>query len=122
MFHPGRVLEVFPSKHKEINSGNASTQVMLDMWDENLITVVVDPKLAAKIKKDDVVLVDYTPMQDKPGPTLSVTKILKGAIAKNTWSTYKDHHKKKKGGGKNIVQIPQGIHIEQPAQAQAYVG
>ena len=122
MFHPGRVLEVFPSRHKDVSSGDASTQAMLDMWDENLITVAVDAKLAATIKKDDVVLVDYTPMADKPAPRLIVTKILKGVIAKNAWSTYKSHHKSKKGGAKNVMQLPQGIRIEQPAQAQAYVG
>lgn len=94
MYHPGRVLDVFNNKDKSVDAVDNTTQVMLEMWDENLITVLVDPSLNEKIGRDDIVLVDYRPYANKPVPRMVVTKILKGAKAKQTWKAYKDHHKK----------------------------
>jgi len=89
MHHIGKVLQLFKPNHKNIKSASKSTEAMLEMWDENIITVKVSPSLKS-IKKHDVVLVDYT----KP-PKFMVTKILKGSIAKETWETYKQHYEKK---------------------------
>ena len=95
MYHPGRVLDVFNPRDKNIESVDNSTQVMLEMWDDNLITVLSEPHLGDKIRKDDIVLVDYRPMAGRPVPKMTVVKVLKGISAKNAWSTYKDHHKKR---------------------------
>ena len=56
MFHPGKVVEVFSPKHKKVQASDSTVQAMLDMWDENTLTVMVDKKLEASVKKDDVVL------------------------------------------------------------------
>ena len=114
MYHPGRVLEVFSTKDKNIDATDGTTQAMLEMWDDNLITVLVETQLSAKVKKDDIVLVDYRPMQSQPVPKMTVIKILKGPVAKRTWSTYKDHHSKRK------VVTTQGMKPKMPKQS--YVG
>ena len=114
MYHPGRVLEVFSTKDKNIYATDESTQAMLEMWDDNLITVLVESKLSTKIKKDDVVLVDYRPMQTQPVPRMTVVKILKGTSAKRTWDTYKSHHTKRR------VSAPSGMKPSIPKQS--YVG
>ena len=98
MYHPGRVIEVFSHRDKSVDSIDNSTQVMLEMWDDNLITVLVEPHLDGKLKKDYIVLVDYRPMPDKPVPRMTVVKVLRGETAKSTWKTYKDHHKKRNVG------------------------
>jgi len=95
MYHPGRVVDVF-RKDKNIDSVDATTQAMLEMWDDNLITVIVESNISKKVRKDDVVLVDYRPMQSHAVPRMTVVKILKGAVGKRTWKTYRDHHSKKK--------------------------
>ncbi len=96
MYHPGKVLDIFNNRDKNVHATDNTTQVMLEMWDENLITVLLEPSLDGKISRDDIVLVDYRPFANKPVPKMIVTKILKGAKAKQTWKTYKDHHKKTK--------------------------
>lgn len=112
MYHPGRVLDIFSAKDKNIDSVDNTTQVMLEMWDENLITVMVEPHLNEKLKKDDIVLVDYRPTEGRPIPKMTVVKLLRGTSAKNVWSTYKDFYKKRKQ-----PQTP----VER-AQKQHYVG
>ena len=114
MYHPGRVLEIFSAKDKSIEAVDTSTQAMLEMWDDNLITVLVEPQLSSKIKKEDIVLVDYRPMSDKPIPKMTVVKVLRGTSGKQTWKTYKNHHKKR-----NIPQTPVGMS---PEVRQPYVG
>ena len=115
MYHPGRVLEVFSTKDKNIDGVDTTTQAMLEMWDENLITVLVETQLSNKIKKDDVVLVDYRPMQSQPVPRMTVMKILKGPVARRTWSVYKEHHSKRK-----VSATQQGMRPKMPKQS--YVG
>lgn len=103
MFHPARVIEVFSPANKSIDSSDGRTQVMLDMWDENLFTFEVHPDIASKVKVDDIVLVDYSPMSaGSPVPKRIVTKILKGNTAKHTWNRYKDFLEKNKSSQKNV--------------------
>ncbi len=90
MYHPGKVILVYMPKDRSIESSDSGTQALLEMWDENMITVGVDPHLSGKIKKDDVVLVDYTT------PKLNIIKILKSETARQTWRLYKDRYEKKK--------------------------
>jgi hypothetical protein len=98
MFHPGKVLRVFSPSDSDIASSDTGTQVMLNMWDENLTTVMVHKKLTGEIKVDDVVLVDYRPISSAfPVPKLEVTKVLKGNHAAETWKIYKDKQRSLKG-------------------------
>jgi len=110
MYHPGKVLEIFNSKDKSISSADESTQATLDMWDENIITFSVAPKLAGKIKKGDVALVDYRPISDSIGiPKHVIIKILSGNKGKELWSIYKDYLKKKKiEAGRELKIKPRG--------------
>ena len=110
MYHPGKVLENFNSKDKSISSADESTQATLDMWDENIITFSVAPKLAGKIKKGDVALVDYRPISDSIGiPKHVIIKILSGNKGKELWSIYKDYLKKKKiEAGRELKIKPRG--------------
>lgn len=97
MFHPGKVLKVFSPDDKDVHSADGSTQAMLLMWDENLLTLQVDPHIAKKIKEDDIVLADYSPVASNvPAPKMIITKILKGENAERVWKEYKEHFKKRK--------------------------
>ena len=116
MYHPGKVIEVFSPKDRNVESIDSTTQAMLEMWDDNLITVMVEPQLDGKLKKDSVVLVDYRPMPDKAVPRMTVVKILKGETAKSTWSKYRDHHKKR-----NQPQTPVTDRVTHEVK-QPYVG
>jgi hypothetical protein len=98
MFHPGKVLRVFSPTDSDISSSDNVTQAMINMWDENLTTVVVHKKLAGEIKVDDVVLVDYRPISTTlPVPKLEVTKVLRGNHAVETWKVYKEKQRSLKG-------------------------
>ncbi len=102
MYHPGRVIEVFSPSDKNIQSSDNATQVMLDMWDDNLITVSVEAHISNSIKKDDIVLVDYSTQK------LIASKILKGVFGKSVWTKYKDFFSKRKGKS-----IPQQQKVQQ---------
>ena len=96
MYHPGKVLDVFNNKDKEILSSDDSTQAMVEMWDGNLLTLMVHNNISDKIKVEDVVLVDYRPKEKLPVPNHVIIKILKGDKAKNVWSAYKKRLEKGK--------------------------
>lgn len=97
MYHIGRVVEVFTGDDKNTVTFDNTIQAMLDMWDENLITVGVDSHLSKAIKKDDIVLVDYTTTQT--GPRMVVVKVLKGELARRSWKQYKDHFERMRTKG-----------------------
>src|SRR3989344_2557178 len=90
MFHPGKVLTVLRNDDKGV-------QAVVLMWDDNLLTVEVEPVLADKIKDNDVVLLDYSPKyQTIPVPKQVVVKILRGDVAKKVWNDYAEKVKKRK--------------------------
>ncbi len=95
MYHPAKVLKLFSPKDKEVISADDSLHALVEMWDENIFTVLVDDKLASKIKEGDVVIVDYYPLSPQSQvPKRVVTKILRGKGAEFLWNTYKSYHKK----------------------------
>jgi hypothetical protein len=109
MFHPGKVLKVFSPEDKDVHSADGSTQAMLLMWDENLLTLQVDPHIAEKIKEEDIVLADYSPVASNvPAPKMIITKILKGESAERAWKEYKEHFKKRKEKPSSAQAIPAG--------------
>jgi hypothetical protein len=90
MYHPGQVIEIFTGSDKNVQAADSSMQLMLEMWDENMITVGVDPHISKLVKKGDIVLVDYTTTK------LIAVKILRGPAAKNSWVKYKEFYNKRK--------------------------
>lgn len=96
MYHPGRVLEVFSFKDKQIKSCDATTQAMCEMWDENILTFLVDPKIADDIKVGDIVLVDYRPSPQAPVPRHTVIKILDKERGERVWKCYKRYYEQKR--------------------------
>jgi hypothetical protein len=94
MFHPGKVLRVYSQKDKDIEAADNSTQALVRMWDENLFTVNADPSIAAKLREEDIVLIDYNPAAlNFPSPKMLISKILRGETAKKTWKIYEEHFK-----------------------------
>ncbi len=97
MYHPGKVLGIFRSKEKDVKSSDESTQALIEMWDENIFTLLVDPKIAKSLKEKDVVLVDYSPISEKmPVAKQTVKKIVYKKKAKKLWDDYKEYARKKK--------------------------
>ncbi len=87
MYHPGKVLNVYKEKN--------NTQATVEMWDENLFTLHVSNNISSKLKKGDIVLIDYRPISDKlPVPRQLITKIFNKK--EDIWNTYKEYFKKKK--------------------------
>ena len=114
MYHVGKVLEVFNTTDKNVITFDNSTQAMLDMWDENLLTLQIDPHISKSIKKDDFVLVDYS--ATPTGPKMLVVKILRGELGKRAWKQYKEHLDKMRVG-KNMASL-KGMNVDK----QSYVG
>jgi|SRR3989338_4117841 len=95
MYHPGKILKLFSPKDKEVLSADDNLHALIEMWDENIFTVLVDAKLASKIREGDVVIVDYYPISPQSQiPKRIVTKILRGKASEALWTTYKGYHKK----------------------------
>lgn len=95
-YHPGKVLEIFSPRDKDIESSDSSTQAVVETWDENVITFLVDPRLVEKIKVGDFVLIDYNLVLDRaPRPRMVIVKILYGEKAKKVWEAYKEYFKKR---------------------------
>ena len=97
MYHPGKVVAVLSPSDKGIMSADASVQATLRMWDENVLTMLVSPKLASKVKEGDIVLCDYRPEEKMsvPVPRNVVVKILRGKQAEKMWAEYREVHEKK---------------------------
>ena len=91
MYHLGKVLEVFRPTDRGVTSADTSVQACLRMWDENVLTMLVAPKIAGRIKAGQTVLVDYRPSpgHTPPIPSHTVVKIVEGKAAENTWKAYR---------------------------------
>jgi hypothetical protein len=115
MYHPGKVIKLIRAKEPDVISSDGATQAMLRMWDENLLTLFVDPKLAMRIKEGDTVLVDYRPLPDMrvPVPRQVVSKVIKGAKAEAVWKEYQLVFER--------IRRSQQAAAHQAAQQQAYI-
>jgi len=93
--HPGEVLAVFRPEDNDVKSADKDTLATVKMWDENIMTFVVDASIASEIKQGDKVLVDYRPHNistgEKPAIVQKqlVTKIIRGEKADTIWKEYK---------------------------------
>ncbi|MFH0927682.1 MAG: hypothetical protein V1822_03830 [Candidatus Micrarchaeota archaeon] len=116
MYHPGKIVEVFRKTDKDIVSADESVQATLEMWDENVLTLLVHPKIADKIKAGQTVLADYRPdeKREQPVPRHEIVKIISGKKAEKIWGAYKDmlDSKKRKAN----------VAIEKQLPAQSYIG
>ena len=101
IFHPGKVLDVYFDGKRFLKGRSkkdfSEVHALVEMWDENIFFLKVSPVIAGKIKKDDIVLVDYAPISDKiPIPKQLICKILSISQGNFLWQTFKDKFKKKK--------------------------
>jgi hypothetical protein len=116
MYHPGKVMEVLRPTDKEVVSADESVQAILNMWDENILTMSVSPELADKIKKGQTVLVDYRPTKEfeAPIPAHNIIKIITAKKAESVWNAYEEMKERVK----NRKNPPKPRMIEQ----QSYIG
>lgn len=114
MYHPGKVIEVLRKNDKDVVSSDETTQAVLEMWDENILTLIVNPKIDSKIKEGQIVLVDYRPdeKREAPVPKHEVVKILSGKKATNVWNSYRDMLEKRNRKANAVAKPP----------AQSYIG
>ena len=98
MYHPGKVIEVLRASDKDVKASDASTQATVRMWDDNILTLLVAPKLVSLLKTGQVALVDYRPNPEsrQPVPNHTLVKILEGKKAENVWMAYRDMHDRQK--------------------------
>ncbi|MCX8174724.1 MAG: hypothetical protein N3E51_00770 [Candidatus Micrarchaeota archaeon] len=113
MYHPGKVVAVLSPREKGVLSADASVQATLRMWDENVLTMLVEKKIADKVREGDIVLCDYRPQEGMsvPVPRHVVVKVLKGKAAERIWQEYRETYEKRK----------RREHSEKEAQ-QSYIG
>ena len=96
MYHVGKVIKVISPQDVNVKSSDDDTQALLEMWDENVVTFLVEPHIAKDIKDGDMVLVDYSHLSPTSPNAQIIIKILQGDTAKAVWDEYKKHYEKKK--------------------------
>ncbi len=109
MYHPGKVIAVLSPEEKGTVSSDSSVQATLKMWDENVLTMMVEPKIASNVKVGDIVLADYRPEKGMtvPVPRNMVVKILRGKSAEKMWQTYREVHEKRRSHEKREKEVQQ---------------
>ena len=98
MYHPGKVIAIMSPKEKGVLSSDSSVQATMKMWDDNVLTMLVDAKIAPKVKVGDLVLADYRPEKglSVPVPRNVIVKILRGKSSEGMWREYREVHEKKR--------------------------
>jgi hypothetical protein len=95
LHHPGEIIAIFKPSDKNVKSADNDTIATVKMWDDNVLTLVVDSKISTDIKEGDKVLVDYRPhnigSNQKPAIVQKqlISKIIKGDRAEAVWKEYK---------------------------------
>lgn len=107
MFHPGKVLKVLKNNEKTVLGFDSSILAMVQMWDENLLTVVCEMGLGEKLKESDIVLIDYDPKYSSlPVPRQVIVKIVRGDLAKFVWKEYELRNEKRKSEMNEPAPVP----------------
>jgi len=116
MYHPGKIVKIFSGKSGDVKSADNTTQALVEMWDDNIFTFLVDSHIAGEVKEGHVVLVDYNPVSaSTPVPKHMITKILTGKTAELTWNRYKKYNERNRKSS--------AVHqIVQHSQAPEYFG
>ncbi|HLD57111.1 MAG TPA: hypothetical protein VJA47_02330 [archaeon] len=114
IFHPCKVLKVLKAG-KDVTASDASTQVIVEAWDELQWTISLDQKLNNEtLGEGDVVLGDWSVNNDTKAPNMTIIKILKGKKGDEVWKTYKEYLKKQK--------TKQSQQSQQQQQVASYMG
>lgn len=96
------------SPGRGIMSSDASVQAVVKMWDENLLILGVDKKIAKIVKKGDYVIADYTPLSDvSANRKLSLIKILPVEAGSKIWAEFQDEYDRRRTRPAQQQQPPQ---------------
>ena len=115
--HPAEVLEIFRPNDKDIRSADEDTLATVKMWDDNILTLVVEQKISTDINVGDKVLVDYRPVSIPTSANIpmiakqTITKILKGKRAEIVWKEYKKFFEQQRQRPQTTVQRPAESYI-----------
>jgi len=97
MFHIGKAEKIILPRGKGVISADATVQAMVKMWDDNLLLLEVDKKIAGQLREDDFVIADYTPIApDSPHRRMIITKIVRGDLARAIWKGFQKELEKRK--------------------------
>jgi hypothetical protein len=111
MYHIGKIVEVIsPLREKKIKSADKSVEVVVRMWDENLMIIGAEPKIAKNILSGDYVIADYTPVDPKsPHRKMLISKVLPREMGKKIWNEFQKELSRKKSAMAHIQsQMPPG--------------
>lgn len=111
MFHIGKIMKVVLPKGKGIISADSTAQAMVKMWDDNLLLLEVDKKIASQLKEKDYVIADYTPVaMNSPHRRMIITRIVRGDLGRQIWDEFGKEFEKRKNKsdqpGPHIAQVP----------------
>ena len=110
MFHIGKVEKVVLPKGKGVISADSTVQAMIKMWDDNLLLLEVDAKIAKDLKEEDFVIADYRPVSaDSPHRKMIITKIVRGELGRSVWKGFEkefDKRKRSDSSGPHAAQVP----------------
>ncbi|MBI4009815.1 MAG: hypothetical protein HY361_01285 [Candidatus Aenigmarchaeota archaeon] len=115
--HPGEVLEIFKPNDSDTKSADEDTLATLRMWDENILTLVVDPKITNDVRVGDKVFVDYRPItvpSSANTPIIAkqvIAKVIKGKRAEAVWKEYKKFFEQQRQKPQTLVPRPQESYI-----------
>jgi len=115
--HPGEVLEILKPKDSDIKSADEDTLATLRMWDDNILTLVVDSKISNNVSVGDKVLVDYRPVEVPNNSNIQViakqlvTKVIKGKRAEAIWKEYRKFFEQQRQKPQTLVPRPPESYI-----------
>jgi SepF-like predicted cell division protein (DUF552 family) len=96
MYHIGKVENVIGTK-KQIISADDVVQVVVRMWDENLLMLPIEKKLCEEVKEGDYVIADYSPLKaESPHRKMVVVKILRGKDGKSIFENFQREYQERK--------------------------
>jgi len=91
MYHLGIVRHVIASGVNGVVGADVTVQAVVRMWDDNLLILGVETKIAKRLKKGDYVLADYTPLSPEArNRKLTLTKILPQPDGNKLWAEFQD--------------------------------
>ncbi|NYZ76983.1 hypothetical protein H0O02_01565 [Candidatus Micrarchaeota archaeon] len=107
MYHIGKTVEVISqAKDRRIKSADTKVQALVAMWDENMLVLEVDKKIAGALAAGDYVLADYSPVsEESPYRKMIITKILPAEKGRKIWDEFQKMLSKKKSA---VSQVPGG--------------
>jgi hypothetical protein len=116
VYHPGKVLKVFPAETRE-----GDTAATIRFWDGNLHTVRVSKAISDKLKENNMVLVDYYPISERLNrPKMVAVSIVKKEDEDDLWNHYQSFLRMKRKAIQAAKQQVQGAQI--PPRSNVGVG